>query len=778
GVWVKVSQFGGRDVATLEFPPLDKITGPGIPQKPGERGWYDFPEATGIAPLSPARYEHPFEQGVFKPTFPQSAIGKTPKTEREFIAAGLDPAGGRPGIPTLRGFLAVSRQTTLQDMSVDLSQSTQKEITLPAPLRPAGFTGSDQATADFGYTPPELFDEEFYANFKGSYRGTEAPVDRNGSSGAFGVASVTIPLAELTSASVAKIYTDLVVSVKHLKGTEDFTCLFSWDSWLFNLPFINGAALRDSMTVKGISIEGSRSAHYLILTPRAYRTALDEFARFKQSKGLNVDFAYVGTSATDDVPPDRNAIDAYLESYFKANYCHGVYVLLVGDVDVIPSGRTTRIDSDPDKADADSDHIYEVLGSDRFPSLYVGRLSVNSEGELNNQLAKILSYERNPIAGDWPTKATLAANSQNDDGSRGVSASFPSKYAAAVNAVASYGGYTSSPTFQVLHAGAATASATRAVNQDVVNAIHNGRGIVLYRGHGDGSGWVSGWDGSSTYGLDFTTSHINSLTNRAYPIVFAIACQNGRLRNNDAISELWMSRANGGAVAHFGASVNSYTDENHERAKGLFRAIYEGGFTRLGPILAEGERISYNVTGGGAGWDNNTFAYNLLGDPELTVRRKAVPLNIGVIPVLTLAQSSGTILLLKDSSGGVVSNALVNVILANQTRTNLFTGPTGSLLLQGIKPAEVSTVQVHADGYPYAESDFGTPVQALLKALGFGRTGAFNLTVEGAQGNWVIQASTDLVKWVDVGTIKAGGSSLTDLDAPQFKYRFYRAVSQ
>ncbi|MSU20962.1 MAG: hypothetical protein EXS30_06155 [Pedosphaera sp.] len=778
GVWIHISQFGGKEVATLEFPELDKLIGAGIPQKPGERGWFDFPESTGISPLSPARYQHPFEQGMFKPVYPKSALGKNPKTEREMIAAGLDPAGARPGIPTLRGFLAVSRASSPEDLSIDLGNSTQKEVALPAPLRPAGFTGSDQATDAFGYTPPELFDEEFYASFKGAYRGTEKPIDPAGSVGAFGVAEVTIPLVEVTTANLAKVYVDLLISVKHLKGTEDFVCPFSWDSWLFHLPFINGAALRAAMTVKGIAIQGSRSAHYLILTPRVYRNALNEFALWKQSKGLNVDFAYVGSAAGDDVAADRNAIDGYLESYFKANYCHGVYVLIVGDVDVVPSGRSTRVDSDPDGNDADSDHIYEVLGSNRFPSLYVGRLSINSESELSTQLGKILSYERSPVAGDWPTKVTLAANSQNDDGSRGVSPSFPSKYAAAVNAVAGYGSYTAPPSFQVLHAGASSAAATRAVNQDVVDAINGGRGIVLYRGHGDGSGWVSGWDGSSTFGLDFTTSHINALTNHAYPIVLSIACQNGRLRNKVAISELWMSRANAGAVAHFGASVNSYTDENHERAKGLFRAIYENGFTRLGPALAEGERISYSATGGGAGWDNNTFCYNLLGDPELTIRKQAVPFRFSVIPVLALVQNLGTTITLKDSLGGVVSNALVNVILANQGHTNLFTGPNGSLLLSQIKPEEISLVQVHAEGYPFIETDFGTPVRALLSAIGFGRAGEFNLSVEASGGSWIVQASSDFRTWVDLGTIGAGGVQLSDPDAPKFKYRFYRAVAK
>ena len=773
GVWVISRFYGGRPVSQIEFPSLDQLVGAGLPQKEGERGWYDFPAETGLALLSSARYAHPFEQGVFQPVFPMKAVGKHPRTGTEMEQLGIDPAGARPGIPTLRGFVAVSRENTPNDLSIDFADSKRRELVLPAPLRPAGFTGSDQTAEPFGYDAPELYDEEFYSNFKGAYTGSENPILSSGSVGAFGAAAITIPLAEYVRGDLINIFTDLVVNVKHLKGTEDFSCPFSWDSWLFNLPFINGAALRDALTAKGLKIEASRSAHYLILTPREYRDELNEFALWKQSKGLNVDFAYVGAGVGNDVAADRNALDAYIEDYFRKNYCHGVYVLLVGDVDVIPSGRTARIDSDPDGADADSDHIYEVLGSDRFPSLYVGRLSVNSASELTTQLGKILSYERSPAAGDWPTRATLAANSQNDDGTTFVSASFPSKYAAAVNAIAAYGGYSSPPSFQVLHAGAASAAVVRARNQDVVDAITAGRGIVLYRGHGSSSTWASGWDRD---GSSFTSAtHVNNLVNTAFPIVFSIACQNARLRNDDSIAELWMNRVGGGAVAHFGASVNSYTTENHERAKGLFRAIYESGFTRLGPALAEGERISYNVTGGGSGWDNNTFCYNLLGDPELTIRRKSVPFKLVLIP--GFFQIGGrSLLMVKDSDGRPVDGALVNMVLGDKRHAALFTRPDGTLELPNLKLEEIMAIQIHADGYPFSETDLTAPPTVVLQALGFGRAGEFNVQVNGGDASWRVQGSEDLVRWDTIGTVEGSGFRFSDPNGGSLKYRFYRAV--
>ncbi|HOW66483.1 MAG TPA: C25 family cysteine peptidase [Candidatus Paceibacterota bacterium] len=792
GYWLRNVTYGGELFTRIELPAA-QLQGKGIPVQLGERGWYDFPAETGYPPMNSERYRRAFEVGVRKPIFPASAIGMmAPSTGKEMEMLGIDPAGARPGIPMLRGYLAVSRKNRAEDIVLKNVETSTKTIDLNAPLAPAGYEGEDQITlppiippiVDLvpGYNPPELIDEEFYGQFQGSYAGTEPPLSEISGFGPFGTVQVRIPLVEYLSPTQIRVAASVVLYASHLQGVEDFTCPISWDSWMFNLPFINGEALRESLTAKGLRIEASRSAHYLILTPFDYRDELQEFALWKQHKGLTVDFVYVGTGGGDSLAADRNAIDSYIESYFKEHYCNGVYVLLVGDVNTIPAGRSSRVIANPDGADADSDHVYEVLGSDRFPSMYVGRLSVNSANDLKNQLAKILSYERSPVPGNWPRRATLAANSQNDDDSMGVSSSFPSKYAKAVNEAAGYGGYSDPPTFQVLHAGAASAAATRAVNQDVINAIHNGRGQVLYRGHGGGNSWLSGWDGSSSYGTSFSdAAHVSQLTNNAYPIVYSIACQNARLRLSDCIAEAWMSRVNGGAAAHWGASVNSYTSENHERAKGIFRALYESGYNHLGPALAEAERISYSTTGGGDGWDNNTFCYLLLGDPEMSVRREFIAGNLRLSSEV-LAANLGALIKVQNNAGTLVPGALVSVDLVNGIRTNGFTGEQGELVLAGINPDVIRGLALFADGYPAEILGSSINDRLRLSAIGFNRLGQFQLRLEGPTGTYEIQASSDLAKWQSIGTVVIKAEPVDFLDQRLLisaeRARFYRAVGR
>lgn len=83
--------------------------------------------------------------------------------------------------------------------------------------------------------------------------------------------------------------------------------------------------------------------------------------------------------------------------------------------------------------------------------------------------------------------------------------------------------------------GAKNSARPRAVNQDVIDASTGALTRVLYRGHGDTSSWVAGWDGSSSYGNNFDmTNELPLLENTVFPIIYSIACQNGRVQFNDA----------------------------------------------------------------------------------------------------------------------------------------------------------------------------------------------------------------------------------------------------
>ena len=54
------------------------------------------------------------------------------------------------------------------------------------------------------------------------------------------------------------------------------------------------------------------------------------------------------------------------------------------------TGQSNNVTAGPDGNNGASDHVYEVIGDSDFASIYVGRLSIDSESCLLNQLDKIL----------------------------------------------------------------------------------------------------------------------------------------------------------------------------------------------------------------------------------------------------------------------------------------------------------------------------------------------------------------------------------------------------
>ncbi len=784
GFWISPIMYGDEQFARIEFPEV-KMDGLGFPRREGERGWYDFPVETGYPLLDETRYRNAFTLSVPLFLYPSEAMDKPePENAAEMEALGIDPTGARPGIHALRGLLAVHPETRRSDLDIQINYHTAEVIQLPAPLVPAGYTGSDRLPddGDTGYIPPEIIDWDFYKNFRGPYTGTEFQFTPTSQAGRFAVSELRHPMYELIEIDRINIGSLVEILVEYHKGPTDpgDDCPYAWDHWIFKRPFINGEALRAAMTARGQKILDSRSARYLILTLEEYRSTLLPLAWWKYAKGLYIDFAFVGDGPNDDVTADRDAINDYLEAYFKEYFCHGVYVLIAGDRDAIPSGVSDHINDFPNHNifGGDSDHVYQVLGDDLFPSLYVGRLSVDSSDELRNQVSKILDYERSPPPGSWPARVTLAANSEDSDGDKGVTDLFPSKYALAIEQTAEYEDYVITPDFNVLHAGAASEEDDRAINQDVIDAINEGSAHVLYRGHGGNRTWVSGWDGSSDSGASFWSHHVDQLENDVLPIVYSIACLNSRQRANRFLADEWMQREDYGAVAHYGATTASYTAENHHRAKAVMRAIFEDQFTRLGPALGEVIHRTHAASGGGGAWRHNTFTYILHGCPELSIRLGTV---LSGMNMVYRSSDDGTLIEVTDSESDSAAIAtLVTVELVDGSRTNAFTNMDGQLLLDGVKdPSEIRTIHAHAGGHIYSREQVIPSLRTEMR-IEF-MDNVFVIRVDGEDREYLIEASDDLLSWetVTIITVSRGSGfypseEIGSGDAPA--KRFYRAV--
>lgn len=338
---------------------------------------------------------------------------------------------------------------------------------------------------------------------------------------------------------------------------------------------------------------------YLIVTPEEYRNAILPLRNQKSARGYRVQI--------ETIPLTGNtcgSIETLIDAWYAAtpperdHYC-----LLVGDTSVIPFCTSpTGVPTDDLYGDADGNGI-----DDLSEEVYLGRLSADDSTDVANQVDKWLDYMDTPSLFFNYGREVLVAHLQDA----------PGKYEGAQEAVRTYGAYAVSPTF-ITQYGSNAAS----TNASVSALINDGLGWVCYRGHGN----LDAWTGWNTFGQYYNRATVDALTNTVAPIVLSYACNNGEANVEDCLSEHWLERpANNGGVAHYGATVPSYTTINHELDLQTHLAFFDEQITKLGPAFAWAEEQTGLIAG-----DSNNWMYWLDGDPDLDARLEA-PISIVLV---------------------------------------------------------------------------------------------------------------------------------------------------
>jgi hypothetical protein len=394
---------------------------------------------------------------------------------------------------------------------------------------------------------------------------------------------------------------------------------------------------------------------YLFIYPNAYAAAIKPLVTQKYMRGWNVKTITTESIGTVTCSSVRAAIQSW---YASTPSSHDHDCLLVGDVNVIP------FCGDAYNSDARSDDPYgsiQAFGTEDVlmeRDIFVGRLPAFSATDISNEVTKIINYEDHPPGPLYYGNVLLVAH--KDDPTMFGMGDFPA-HQEGVRTTS----YKVSPAFTPYYGSDASKN-----NAGVNNEINSGYGIVCYRGHGwyynwttwDQSGQCTGW--YPTYiGECYKTSDIAALHNSPLnPIVWAIACNNANLDDADCIGRAWLTKSPGGAVAHYGATRASGTQDNTTLEDSLFMAVWSYGITNIAhaTTFAEDEALKWN---NGAAYDN-AFEYTLFGDPDMSIRRERPPSWVMVVPasitLLGSGQSSLDIQLL-DAVGAPVQAALIGV---------------------------------------------------------------------------------------------------------------------
>lgn len=328
-----------------------------------------------------------------------------------------------------------------------------------------------------------------------------------------------------------------------------------------------------------------------VVSNRKFQQTLQPYLEWKTQQGYEVQELY-----TDQLPGKRGAELAHaIRERLMAMDPRPAYVLLVGDVDEVPSF--------PGSGPADL--YYGEYTDDYYADAYVGRFSASNVEQLQPQLDKTRYMAfLSPNEGEW-LKHSLTV----DDITPEISVMDPAA-ALSLNYPLNFEDNTSQKTETTW-------------SESINTIINNGCSYVSYFGHG-GPGM---WNGN------YSNSNVNSLNNRnKYPVVFSITCHAGNFAfSQPCLAEAFMQRKEAGAVAVIAASRPSRSDSNYRlffgenmsnqtTGIGMLRSLFPcvgadpsqrartiGQALEVG-MLAVARKIRDDFY-------DNTEMYNLLGDP-------------------------------------------------------------------------------------------------------------------------------------------------------------------
>ena len=412
----------------------------------------------------------------------------------------------------------------------------------------------------------------------------------------------------------------------------------------------------------------------LVVCPTEFLEAMQPFVAWKNESGRPttlVNLSDIGGNNTDQ-------IKSFILSHYNNPNENLCYVLLVGDYDQL----TPRTMSDG----ASDIWFGQLEGNDYYPEVFVGRFSAQNVAHVQNQVAKVIYYERDIAAdADWLGKG-IGIGSTEGEGTGHNGGESDCQHIDYIRDTLMH--YTYTEVSQHYHGvGAGTNSSMLSQN------FNEGAGICNYCNHGSTTGWYVG---------SFNNYHVNALTNDyKWPFIWSTACLNGKFDEN-CFAEAWMRASNNSTGVPTGAIGGMFSWTNQPWQPPMT------GQDEMVDILCEWRSADqYHHTFGGASLNGNMKILDLhpsdqgkthntwilFGDPSLLLRTEApTELNVSCQPeVVFLGQTELGISVDADFAIATLSNN--GEILAS---TPIFDGEG---VLTFVSPTEVGNWQLVVTSY-------------------------------------------------------------------------------
>ena len=509
----------------------------------------------------------------------------------EIDNGGLTAEYGKAELPARSFYVAVPRGAEIL-LSYDTSGYTTVSNYRIYPSQPP------KPETDGFIDPPFTKNETFYAT-DSFYPSEIVEINKRIIIRGCEIAMITIyPCSYNPVTKEIRKYDDIQINVDFVGGTDEFiperlrSIYFQpfYDAFLINNNVIERVKFSNPEGNMG-TLSTEDRADLLIVVHDDYYDEILPLAAWRHFTGIEtkvVTFSEIGSSSSDLLD---YMTDAYNDWELPPSF-----LLIVGEADQVPVNYLYTHPYHYTKTG--TDHWYVAVdGSDYYPDMHTGRISVEDEDELTIVVNKILSYSKEPYMDeDWFQNILLAAKEE-------------------------YGRffvYTSERIFDFLdplgyscdrqYVGTSPPGST----QGVIDAIDDGVIIANHRDHGasqnDGYSYT-GWSSPQ-----FDTDHIlNDIDNgEKYPVMFSLNCDSGwfdgetdsNSGNYESIGEIGIRVENKGFIAVVASTRVSYSGYNDELCVGFYDAMFQefdpsypdGGGTN--PYTTELYRISQIVNYG------------------------------------------------------------------------------------------------------------------------------------------------------------------------------------
>ncbi|HLP75192.1 MAG TPA: C25 family cysteine peptidase [Bacteroidales bacterium] len=362
-----------------------------------------------------------------------------------------------------------------------------------------------------------------------------------------------------------------------------------------------------------------RPAGMIILTDTAFRKQIQSFVKWKTQEGYRVNVLYRGASYAGNTFPQLKQTISGIYNAASPENPPPDYLLIIGDVNRIPSYGTTGNITDLYYAEFDGNGDY-------LPEMYFGRIPASDTSEVTSALQKIIQYEKFEFA-DTNTfySRALATTGYDPDHSVYMDGQIRygvTKYLTPENNIHESHFYHYQGTDKDAYLVQAKDS--------VLKLINKGTSFINYSGHGDASGWLQ---------LNIKTADTSLLSNRSmYPVIISNACRTGEFQTRSSFGPRMVLEKNRGASAFIGCSNDSYWDEDYywyvglgnisdnpsypDKGLGSLDRLFHNHdeypsdwFYTLGQINYAG---NLSVSSGTSPWKKYYWEiYNVIGDPSM-----------------------------------------------------------------------------------------------------------------------------------------------------------------